>query len=193
MVFTRFEVIIRSIGLNNLIKTALWFRSQLCCLRSSEKWIIRVANTSQRTKPISKRRDVHCDWLILPLLLLTSTIWFSLACKWLNHKWNQKKMEKFCFFRLRICWAYDSDIWFSQGYKCSYKSAYDFDSDSFASENQFTSTFCYIITVEHKLMNYCSIQTLIYMNAAYTHVAAKTFLSNVQTETYWGSYQNLFE
>ena len=31
------------------------------------------------------------------------------------------------------------------------------------------------------------------MNAAYTHVAAKNFLSNVQTETYWDSYQNLFE
>ena len=28
---------------------------------------------------------------------------------------------------------------------------------------------------------YCSVQTLIYMNAAYTHVAAKNFLSNVQT------------
>ena len=64
--------------------------------------------------------------------------------------------------------------------------------NSFAGENQFKPTFCCIITVEHKLM-YCSVQTLIYMNAAYTHVAAKNFLSNVQTETYWDSYQNLFE
>ena len=31
------------------------------------------------------------------------------------------------------------------------------------------------------------------MNAAYTHVVAKNFLSNVQTETYWDSYQNLFK
>ena len=66
--------------------------------------------------------------------------------------------------------------------------------NSVASENQFKSTFCciIIITVEHKLM-YCSVQTLIYMNAAYTHVVAKNFLSNVLTETYWDSYQNLFE
>jgi len=64
--------------------------------------------------------------------------------------------------------------------------------NSVASENQFKPTFCCIITVEHKLM-YCSVQTLIYMNAAYNHVAAKSFLSNVQTETYWDSYQNLFE
>ena len=43
-------------------------------------------------------------------------------------------MEKFYFFRLRLrlCQAYDSaydtDIWFSQGYKRSYNSTYDFDS-----------------------------------------------------------------
>ena len=41
-------------------------------------------------------------------------------------------MEKFYFFRLRLCQGYDStydtDIWFSQGYKRSYDSAYDFDS-----------------------------------------------------------------
>jgi len=35
-----------------------------------------------------KRGD--CNWSIFPLLLLTSTIWFSL-----DHKRSQKKMETF--------------------------------------------------------------------------------------------------
>ena len=29
-------------------------------------------------KPITKRGNVHCDWFILPLLLPTPTVWFSL-------------------------------------------------------------------------------------------------------------------
>ena len=45
-------------------------------------------------------------------------------------------METFWFFLLQFCHAYDSDLWFSLGHKRSYDSAYDSNSDSFASENQ---------------------------------------------------------
>ena len=37
----------------------------------------------RRTKPITKHGNVHSAWLILPLLLPTPTIWFSL-----DHKRN---------------------------------------------------------------------------------------------------------
>ena len=40
-------------------------------LWSSENQIVRVASRRRRTKPISKHGNVHCDWLILPLLLPT--------------------------------------------------------------------------------------------------------------------------
>ena len=38
---------------------------------------------SRRTKQITKCGNMHCDWFILPLLLPTLTIWFSL-----DHKRN---------------------------------------------------------------------------------------------------------
>ena len=38
---------------------------------------------SGRTKQITKCGNMHCDWFILPLLLPTLTIWFSL-----DHKRN---------------------------------------------------------------------------------------------------------
>ena len=40
-------VLVMSIRLNNLKKTALWFRSQLCRLQLSENWVVRVASRSQ--------------------------------------------------------------------------------------------------------------------------------------------------
>ena len=52
-------------------------------LWSSEHQIVGVGSRSRRTKPITKRGSVHCDWLILPLLLPTPAIWFSL-----DHKRN---------------------------------------------------------------------------------------------------------
>ena len=52
-------------------------------LWSSENQIVGVGSRSRRTKPITKRGNVHCDWFILPLLLPTLTIWFSL-----DHKQN---------------------------------------------------------------------------------------------------------
>ena len=50
---------------------------------------------------------MHCDWFILPLLLPTLTIWFSLDRKRRGHKQSRKKMETFQFFRLRFHRAYD--------------------------------------------------------------------------------------
>ena len=46
----------------------LWF---------SENQIVGVRSRSRRTKPITKHGNVHSDWLILPFLLPTPTIWFS--------------------------------------------------------------------------------------------------------------------
>ena len=80
------EVVIRSVELYDLGKTALWsfwFRLLIRRLRSSKNWVVGVASRSGRTKPITKRGNVHCDWFILPLLLPTPTIWFSL-----DHKRN---------------------------------------------------------------------------------------------------------
>ena len=124
------------------MKTAFWFRLRLRRLRSTENWVVGVGSRSRRTKPITKRGNVHCDWFILPLLFPTPTIWFSLDRKRRSYKPSPKKMETFCFFRLRFRprraydSAYDSDFWFSQGYERSYDAAYDSDSDSAASLNQ---------------------------------------------------------
>lgn len=43
--------------------------------------------------PITKRENVHFDWSILPLLLLTMSILFSLDHKQRSHKQSRKKME----------------------------------------------------------------------------------------------------
>ena len=89
----------------------------LCHLRSSKNWVVGVASRSGRTKPITKRVNVHYDWFILSLLLPSPTIWFSLDRKRRSHKRSLKKMETFWFFRLRFRraydYAYDSDFWFS--------------------------------------------------------------------------------
>ena len=57
-----------------------------CILQSSENSVLfpltsRKQKRIRRTKPITKRGNVHCDWFILPRLLPTPTIWFSLAQK----------------------------------------------------------------------------------------------------------------
>ena len=54
----------------------------------------------QRNKPIKMLENEHYDWLILPLLLATPTILFSLDRKRRHHKRNRKKMETFWFLRL---------------------------------------------------------------------------------------------
>ena len=89
------------------MKTAFWFCLRLCWLRSSESLVVGVASSNRRTKPITKHGHVHCDWFILPLLLPTLTICFSLDHKWQNHKWSPKKMETFWFFQLRFHCTYD--------------------------------------------------------------------------------------
>ena len=43
---------------------------------------------------------MHCDWFIVPPLLPTPTVWFSLDRKRRSHKQKWKKMETFWFFRL---------------------------------------------------------------------------------------------
>ena len=65
------------------LPTPLTTQSLTFRLWSSENQIVGVGSRSRRTKPITKRGNVHCDWFILPLLLPTPTIWFSL-----DHKRN---------------------------------------------------------------------------------------------------------
>ena len=67
----------------NSVPIPLTTPSLMFRLWSSEKQIVGVGSRSRRTKPITKRGNVHCDWFILPLLLPTPTIWFSL-----DHKRN---------------------------------------------------------------------------------------------------------
>ena len=71
---------------------------------------------------------MHCDWFILPLLLLTLTIWFSLG-----HNWKVSFLVR---FHCAYVSTYDSNFLFSLGHKHSYDSAYHSDSDSVGSENQ---------------------------------------------------------
>ena len=96
------------------MKTAFQFRLRLLRLRSSEIWVVGDTSRSRRTKPITKRGNMHCNRSILPLLLPTTTTWFSLDRKRWSHKRSRKKRKR-------------SD---------SSDSAYDSDSDSVASENQ---------------------------------------------------------
>ena len=86
----------------SVVKTAFWFCLRLHRLLSSENQIVRVASRSRRTKPITKRGNVLCVSFILPLLLLTLTIWFSLDHKQWSHKQSWKKMEKIWFFLLQF-------------------------------------------------------------------------------------------
>ena len=70
----------------------------------------------------NKARIEHCDWLILPLLLATPTMQFSLDRKQRSHK------------RMRCC-ASDSVSLFHQ-IASLYASDYDSDYDSVTSKNQ---------------------------------------------------------
>ena len=95
-------VVIRSVKRYDLVKIKRRSRKQsflLCSrfrrLRSSENQIVGEVSRSARTKPITKRGNEHCDWFILPLLLPTPTIWFSLDRKRRNRKRSRKKMETF--------------------------------------------------------------------------------------------------
>ena len=67
----------------------------------------------------SKHGNVHCDWFILSLLLLISTIWFSL-----DHKRN---LSNGVVSKFGMLFSLDQKL---------YASDYDSDSDSVPSENQ---------------------------------------------------------
>ena len=81
----------------NSILTPLTTLSLTFHLWSSENQIVGVGSRSRRTKPITKHGNVHCDWFILLLLLLT--IWFSLDHKQNISdgvlKWSRKKFKRF--------------------------------------------------------------------------------------------------
>ena len=64
-------------------------------LRSGENSdLIPLTNPSFTIKSkLGCQSQKRCDWFILPFLLLTPTIWFSLDCKEWSHKRSQKKME----------------------------------------------------------------------------------------------------
>ena len=59
----------------------------------SIKWKLSSRSRKQKRKnrkPITKLGNKHCDWLILPLLLPTPAMWFSLDGKRRCHKQSQK-------------------------------------------------------------------------------------------------------
>ena len=79
-------VVIRSVELYDLVNTALWFfwfRLRTPSFTIKWNWFVGVGSRSGRTKPITKRWNLHFDWFILVSLLLpTPTIWFSPDHKW---------------------------------------------------------------------------------------------------------------
>ena len=104
-------------------------------LRSSVNWIVEDASRSGKTKPITKRGNVHCDWFILSPLFSTPAIWFSLDHKrnvsgGVGRKWKRSyssdsdSVALFIFFDIhKVISALMSLLTMS-------------DSDSVASENQ---------------------------------------------------------
>ena len=81
------RVVIRSVQIYDLEKTASLFRLRLPRLRSSENWVVGVG----RTKPIDhKAWERECDWVILALLLPTPTISDGIV-----NGSSRKKMETF--------------------------------------------------------------------------------------------------
>ena len=110
---------VRRIRTFSFLPTPLTTPSLTFRLWSSENQIVGVGSRSRRTKPITKRGNVHCDWFILPLLLPTPTIWFSL-----DHKRN---VSDGVVSGIGTLFSLDHKL---------YASDYDSDSDSVASENQ---------------------------------------------------------
>jgi len=65
------------------------FRLRLRCLRSSENYDCRRWKQKQKNQPITGPGIKQCDWSILPLLLATPTMQFSLDRKRRSHKRNR--------------------------------------------------------------------------------------------------------
>ena len=92
----------------------------------SIKWKLSSRSCKQKRKnrkPITKLGNKHCDWFILPFLLPTPAMWFSLDGKRRCHKQSQKwrKWKRSWFFRLWFCCsyypAYESDFLFLLSHK----------------------------------------------------------------------------
>ena len=75
------EVVIRSVELYDQVKTTTTSLSIKCKLSSRSP-----KQKRKNRKPITKLGNEHCDWFILPLLLPTPTMWFSLDRKQRCHK-----------------------------------------------------------------------------------------------------------
>ena len=65
------------------------FRLRLRRSWSSKKLGCRSRKQKRKNQPIARPRVEHCHWFILPLLLVTPTIQFSLDRKRQSHKRNQ--------------------------------------------------------------------------------------------------------
>ena len=66
----------------DLVKTAFRFRLRFHRLRSAYDLVkTRLSESEAEAKELNQSQCVHCDCFILPPLLLTPTIWFSLNQK----------------------------------------------------------------------------------------------------------------
>ena len=95
------RIVIRSVELYELVKTAFWFfsfRLRLLCLRSSESWVITWECALSLVYPSASASDSDN-------LVFTRS---QAERKRRSRKRNWKKMETFWFFWLRFRCAYDS-------------------------------------------------------------------------------------
>ena len=116
-------VVIRSVEIYDLVKTAFWFHFSYYSLvyyqvktRSSESQA--EAEELDQSQSVGTCIVIGLSFRLCP----TPTIWFSLDRKRRSHKRSRKKLEAFWFFRLRFRRAYDF--------------AHDSDCDSVTSESQ---------------------------------------------------------
>ena len=100
-------VVIRSVELYDLVKIAFWARLGLRRLQERENLVVGVASRSGRTKPITKRGNVHC---------VRRSGFHLVNRKRRSHKRSRKKMETFWFFRLRFRRAYVLKTLLKSGY-----------------------------------------------------------------------------
>ena len=121
LVFTgngvRFRIVIRSVELNELVKTAFWFfllRLRLRCLQTSANWVV----------------TWECAlWLVYPSVSASDSGVSGVGRKW-------KRSDSSESDSVALMTPLTSQIFlFSLGHKRSFDSAYDSNSDSIACEN----------------------------------------------------------
>ena len=78
-----------------------------------------MARLAPKFVPLGGTMTEHCDWFILPLLLPTPTVWFSLD--------HNRNVSDRVVSRIGTLFSLDHKL---------YAFDYDSDSDSVASENQ---------------------------------------------------------